>query len=418
MHVAHLWLRDFRNYAAAELALDPGAHVFVGSNGQGKTNLVEAIGYLAHLSSHRVSSDAALVRRGCDAALVRAELAHEQRRMRIEVRIAKSGSNKAQVGERSVRSRELHQYITTVLFAPEDLTLVRGDPAQRRAFLDGLLATHSPRVGRTISEYERVLRQRNSLLRSARGLPASKSGAQLSTLDVWDERLVELGTEIIAERLVLISELTPHLVHAYGRLVGADHGAGLELRVTALGQSPVATIDDGEAGGDAGGADAENTEWDAAPTIGAIEYDELRDQFATRLRDARPRELERGQSLVGPHRDDAVLMLNDLPARMTASHGESWSFALALKLAAAELVRGASRAGDPVLILDDVFAELDTGRRARLADAIGSFEQVLITAAVLDDVPHGLRGRITRIHDGIIEGDGDAADDAIGDDAE
>ncbi|GGA68639.1 DNA replication and repair protein RecF [Pseudoclavibacter endophyticus] len=393
MHVAHLWLRDFRNYASAELVLDAGAHVFVGSNGQGKTNLIEAIGYLAHLRSHRVSSDAALVRRGSEAAFVRAELAHERRRMRIDVRIAKSGANRAHVGERTVRSRELPQYLTTVLFAPEDLSLVRGDPGQRRDFLDALLATHSPRVGRVIADYDRVLKQRNSLLRSGRSVPSNKSGSQLSTLEVWDERLVELGTEIIAERLVLVEQLAPHLTEAYGRLVGGDHGVGLELRVTALGQSPVATIDDG----DTDGVDA--------VAAGAIEYEELRERFASRLRDSRQQELDRGQSLVGPHRDDAVLMLNGLPARTTASHGESWSFALALKLAAAELVRGASRAGDPVLILDDVFAELDTGRRSRLADAVGAFEQVLITAAVLEDVPPALQGRVTHIHDGVIGGE-------------
>lgn len=402
MHVAHLWLRDFRNYESAALSLDPGAHVFVGANGQGKTNLVEAIGYLAQLRSHRVSSDAALVRQGTDAAHVRAELVHERRRMRIEVRITKSGANRAQVGERTVRSRELSRYITTVLFAPEDLTLVRGDPAQRRDYLDTLLATHSPRVGRVIGDYERVLKQRNSLLRSVKGLPAARAASSLSTLDVWDDQLVELGTEIIAERLRLVAELVPHLATAYGRLAGADHGVSLELRVTALGQSPTVTIDD------AAGDDAD----DEGEITRSIEYDELRQRFAAKLAESRPREIERGQSLVGPHRDDAILVLNGLPARTTASHGESWSFALALKLAAAELVRRASQAGDPVLILDDVFAELDASRRARLADAVHGFEQVLITAAVLEDVPQALRERTTRIHRGVIVRDEtDAIDD-------
>lgn len=394
MHVARLLLRDFRNYDVAEISLEPGAHVFVGANGQGKTNLVEAIGYLAHLGSHRVSSDAALVRQGCDAALVRAELAHDRRRMTIEVRITKSGSNRAQIGERTVRARELSRYITTVLFAPEDLSLVRGDPSQRRAFLDDLLATQSPRVGRVIADYDRVLKQRSALLRSLRAMPSSRAESSLATLDVWDERLVDLGTEVIAERLRLIAELTPNLAGAYSRLVGDDHGAGLELRVTALGQSPTAAIDDVE--GDAEGE-----------TAGEISYDDLRDRFASRLREARAREIERGQSLVGPHRDDLVLILNRLPARTTASHGESWSFALALKLAAAELIRRDSLAGDPVLILDDVFAELDAGRRARLGDAIGEFEQVLVTAAVLDDVPSELRTRITRIRRGTIVDEND-----------
>lgn len=398
MHVAHLRLRDFRNYEDAALDLHPGPHVFAGANGQGKTNLVEAIGYLANLRSHRVSSDAALVRRGCETALVRAELAHERRRMQIDVRIAKSGANRATVGGKTVRSRELSRYIATVLFAPEDLAIVRGDPAQRRSLLDGLLATHSPRVGSVVADYERVLKQRNALLRSARALPRASADARLQTLDVWDERLVDLGTEVIVERLRLISELQPHLASAYARLVGDDHGAGIELRVTALGQSPVATLDDEfEPAGDADAPGGDGV------VAGVIAVAEVRERFAARLRDARARELDRGVSLVGPHRDDAILLLNGLPARTTASHGESWSFALALKLAAAELVRAHSLAGDPVLILDDVFAELDAGRRARLAEAIGGFEQVLITAAVLDDVPEALRASVTRIRDGAIE---------------
>lgn len=409
MHVAHVRLRDFRNYRDAAVDLHPGPHVFAGANGQGKTNLVEAIGYLANLRSHRVSSDAVLVRRGCDAAFVGAELAHERRRLHIDVRIAKSGANRATVGGTVVRSRELSRYITAVLFAPEDLAIVRGDPVGRRGLLDGLLTTHSPRVGGVIADYERVLRQRNALLRSARGLPRAAAAARLDTLEVWDERLIELGTQVIAARLRLVGDLQPHLAGAYARLVGADHGAGIELRVTALGQSPIATLDDDR---DPAGDDEATGEGDDGVVAGVIEVTEVRERFAARLREARGRELERGMSLVGPHRDDAILLLNGLPARTTASHGEGWSMALALKLAAAELVRSESLAGDPVLILDDVFAELDASRRSRLAGAIGDFEQVLITAAVLDDVPAPLRANVTRIRDGRIEppapGDGHA----------
>ena len=401
MHVSRLQLHDFRNYASAELRLGPGAQLFVGANGQGKTNLVEAVGYLATLSSHRVSSDAALVRLGCESAVVRAELAHGDRRLRIEVQIAKSGSNRAQVGGRQVRARELSRYFASVLFAPEDLALVRGEPAARRAFLDGLLTTHSPRLASVLGDYDRVLRQRGALLRSMRGGRASEG--QLGSLAVWDERLLELGSEIMLERVRLVARLEPHLAAAYERLVGADHLPRLSMRLTAYGHGGASVGDESEEDVDDVGAD--------------VDVDGIRARFAQRLAEVREREIDRGSNLVGPHRDDAVFWLNGLPARITASHGESWSFALSLKLAAAQLVRSESFAGDPVLILDDVFAELDDRRRERLAHAIGDFEQVLITAAVLGDVPEALRERVIRIERGVIHderGDVDAAHAAEG----
>lgn len=385
MHVSRLRLRDFRNYERADLTLSTGAHLFLGANGQGKTNLVEAIGYLSTLSSHRVSSDAALVRAGAESALVQGELAHGSRRLDIEVRIQRSGSNRARVGARQIRTRELSRYITTVLFAPEDLALVRGDPSRRREYFDRLLVTHAPRLGGVIAEYERVVRQRNSLLRHARG---TRSAADMpSSLEVWDERLLALGTEIIAERAALAARMTPHVREGYARIAGQDHDATIHLRITAL--------------------EDEASREEAVVPGGSIEFDELREQFAARLHALREQEIERGQSLVGPHRDDAVLMLNGLPARTTASHGESWSYALALKLAAAELVRADSLAGDPVLILDDVFSELDGTRRERLGAAIEDVEQVLMTAAVLNDVPESLRGSITRIERGSIQAPGE-----------
>lgn len=394
MHVSRLELRDFRNYEHAELELAEGPHLLMGRNGQGKTNLVEAIGYLATLSSHRVSSDAALVRRGQSSAIVRATLRHGSRELGIDVEIAKSGSNTARINGRVVRARELPRYIATVLFAPEDLALVRGDPSRRRSFLDELIATRSPRAGSVMGEYERVLRQRNSLLRSARA--SGLRDSPLATLDVWDERLVTLGSEVIAERLLLAAELGPFLADAYARLVGEDHGAGLSLRLSAL----------AHAGSVLGDDDDEDA---AAEEGGELTVAELEARFAERLAQLRPKELERGQTLVGPHRDDAVLWLNGLPARVTASHGESWSFALALRLASAELVRADSHAGDPILILDDVFAELDARRRSRLGEAVGAFEQVLITAAVLEDVPEELRRHAIRIEAGTVVDDGVAA---------
>lgn len=392
MHVTHLTLRNFRNYASADLDLTPGVRIFEGVNGQGKTNLIEAIAYLSSLRSHRVSSDSALVKFGEDSAVVRAELAHGPRTLSIDVEIAKSGSNKARVSGHPVKARELPRYFNTVVFAPEDLALVRGEPAQRRAFIDSLLATHAPRLADVIANYERVLKQRNSLLRSAKARKVSES--MLGTLEVWNDQLISLGTDIIAARLALITRLRPHLASSYRALVDADHGAGMTMRVSALADAKNLMDEDGAGG-----------EIDAELTV-----DEIRQHFTQRLADAQSREFERGTTLVGPHRDDVTFWLNDLPARITASQGESWSFALSLKLAAAQLVREESRTGDPVLILDDVFAELDGQRRSRLAAAVEGYEQVLITCAVLADLPQELWTRTIRISAGTIlgehEGDG------------
>ena len=392
MRVTRLVLHDFRNYETADVDLPSGIVVFEGANGQGKTNLVEAIAFLGSLKSHRVSQDAALVRFGCSQAIVRAELAHGQRRLPIDVEINKSGTNRARVHDSVVKARELPRFFTSVIFAPEDLSLVRGDPSGRRAFLDDLLAIHSPRFAETIARYERVLKQRNSLLRSAKAqrIPVD----QLGTLAVWDDQLVELGTKIIVGRLDIVERLRPHLANAYQALVGADHGADVSMRVTALADSS-SLMDEDDDGGQRGGE---------------ITVDALQQRFRERLQDARERELDRGVTLVGPHRDDATFWLNGLPARVTASHGESWSYALSLKLASAQLIRNESRTGDPVLILDDVFAELDQNRRERLANAVGDFEQVLITCAVLNDIPPALREQRIRIHAGTIAAETQAGD--------
>lgn len=387
MHVTHLALRNFRNYASVDLDLAPGVRIFEGVNGQGKTNLVEAIAYLSTLRSHRVSTDSALVKFGEDTAVVRAALAHGPRTLSIDVEIAKSGSNRIRVSGHPVKARELPRFFNTVMFAPEDLALVRGEPAQRRSFIDALLATHAPRLGDAIANYERVLRQRNALLRSAR---ARQHSSTADMLEVWNEQLLSFGTEIIAARLALITRLRPHLTRSYQSLVAADHGADMTMRVTALVDAKNLMEEDGAGG-----------EIDTELTV-----EEIRRQFARRLADAQARELERGTTLVGPHRDDVTFWLRGLPARVTASQGESWSFALSLKLAAAQLVREESRTGDPVLILDDVFAELDSARRARLAAAVEGYEQVLITCAVLEDLPRELWTRTIRISAGTILGEG------------
>ena len=369
MHVARLSLTDYRNYARAELDLAPGATVLVGRNGQGKTNLVEAIGYLATLGSHRVAGDQALIRAGADAAIVRALLAYGDRELLVELQLNRQGANRAQLNRSPVKTRELPRYAHSVLFAPEDLAIVRGEPSVRRRLLDELLIQRTPRLAGVMADYERVLRQRNSLLKSARarGLSADK----LTTLDIWDERLIALGSELIDQRLALVAELVDPLAAAYRSIVDADHAPGLR---------PVLSID---------GADPDDEAEPAGAAAAAhdLAHGDTRSRFTEALRRLRPKELERGVTLVGPHRDDVLLLLNGLPAKGYASHGESWSFALALRLASAELLRRDSSTGDPVLVLDDVFAELDRLRRERLAVAIAGFEQVLVTAAVLEDVP-------------------------------
>jgi DNA replication and repair protein RecF len=393
VHVARLSLTDYRNYATAELDLAPGATVLVGRNGQGKTNLVESIGYLATLGSHRVSGDQALIRAGADAAIVRALLAHGDRQLLVELQLNRQGANRAQVNRSAVKPRELPRYAHSVLFAPEDLAIVRGEPGVRRRLMDELLVQRTPRLAGVMSDYDRVLKQRNTLLKSARARGMSPDS--LPTLDIWDERLVELGSELIDQRLTLVGELATPLADAYRSIVDADHAPSLRPVLSIDGADPDA---ESEPGGGAAGVDTAagpvpETSGASVPTA---------DRFAAALRSRRGRELERGLTLVGPHRDDVLLLLNGLPAKGYASHGESWSFALALRLASAELLRRDSSTGDPVLVLDDVFAELDRLRRERLAAAIGGFEQVLVTAAVLEDVPAPLTARIVHIDAGRI----------------
>lgn len=386
MIVTRLSLTDFRNYEFADVELRTGPNLFVGSNGQGKTNLVESLGYLSTLGSHRVSSEQAMIRQGTDAAIIRARLRHEKKELLLEVQLNRVGANRAQLNRGPIRVRDLPRYVSTVLFAPEDLALVRGEPSGRRRFLDELLVLRSPRLAGVISDYERVLRQRNSLLKSARA--SGIKGGQLSTLEIWDERLVALGTELIVARAVLVDELQPEVAAAYFAVAGDDHRAVLASQLSILAPDPDAEAD-----------------LDQVATAG-IGATEVAAGFRESLDRLRRSELERGLTLVGPHRDDLMLGLNGMPARGYASHGESWSFALALKLASAAVLRRESSSGDPVLILDDVFAELDESRRARLAAAVHDFEQVLITAAVFGDVPSELATNTVRIERGrIVEAD-------------
>jgi len=361
MHVRHLSLTDFRSYEAAELELTPGVTALVGPNGQGKTNLVEALGYLATLGSHRVALDAPLVRSGAERAVVRAVVVRDDRDLTVEVEITPGKANRARLGGAPVpRAREILGSVRTVLFAPEDLAIVKGDPSERRRYLDELLVARFPRYAAVRADYDRVLKQRNALLKSA-SAARRQGGSALRTLDVWDAHLATAGAALLAGRHELVEALRPLLDKAYTAVSRGGGPAGMTYK-SSLDDDVVATSD--------------------------------RDLLAAALGSAvaavRDQELDRGITLVGPHRDDLVLTLGDLPAKGYASHGESWSMALALRLGAYDLLR--ADGGDPVLILDDVFAELDDSRREQLADLVGPAEQVLITAAVAGDVPASLAG--------------------------
>ncbi|WP_127354739.1 DNA replication/repair protein RecF [Actinacidiphila soli] len=374
MHVAHLSLADFRSYARVEVPLDPGVTAFVGPNGQGKTNLVEAVGYLATLGSHRVASDAPLVRMGADRAIVRAAVVQGDRQQLVELEINPGKSNRARINRSSqVRPRDVLGIVRSVLFAPEDLALVKGDPSERRRFLDELLTARAPRLAGVRSDYERVLKQRNTLLKSAAmARRHGGRGGDLTTLDVWDQHLARVGAELLAYRLDLVHALQPLADKAYEQLAPGGGPLALEYR-SSIGERIAV----------------------------ASGREELFAALMEALGESRKQEIERGVTLVGPHRDDLVLKLGQLPAKGYASHGESWSYALALRLASYDLLR--ADGNEPVLVLDDVFAELDEKRRKRLAELVAPGEQVLVTAAVDDDVPDVLVGARYVVEDGTVE---------------
>lgn len=397
MIVEHLNLVDFRNYATADLALHRGPNVLVGRNGQGKTNLAEAVVFLATLGSHRVSSDAPMVRDGQDFAVIRARLAHGERRVLVEVQVNRQGSNKARINGSPSKANELPRYAHVVLFAPEDLQIVRGDPSARRRFADQLLIQRTPRMAAVLADYDRVLKQRNALLKSARA--RGIRGEALSTLDVWDDKLVALGAEIITARQRLAADLQQPVAEAYAAIAGADHRPRLEWALSVAGANP----EDED--------DAEERESPSTASEQRIDVARTAELFRASLTAKRTQELDRGLTLSGPHRDDLVLRVRDLPVKGYASHGESWSVALALRLASAELLRSESPAGDPVLILDDVFAELDADRRQRLATLTAGYEQVVVTAAVEEDIPEVLHAHVVRIAAGTITDEREAPDE-------
>jgi DNA replication and repair protein RecF len=354
--VRHLGLRDFRSWAHAEVDLTPGRTVFVGPNGFGKTNLIEALWYSSTLGSHRVATDAPLVRVGSPRAVVSTIVVNDGRECAVDLEITAGRANKARLNRSPVRSpREVIGVLRAVLFAPEDLALVRGDPGDRRRYLDDLAAVRRPRVAAVRADYDKVLRQRTALLKSASGARLRGDRGALDTLDVWDGHLAAHGADLMAARMELVNELAPEVQKSYEVLAPGSRPAAIGYHASV----------------------------DVEPDCTDVEL--LRVALLAGMAQRRDAELERGVCLVGPHRDDLELRLGEQPAKGFASHGESWSMALALRLAAYELLR--AEGGDPVLLLDDVFAELDTARRAALAAAAASAEQVLVTAAVLDDIP-------------------------------
>lgn len=354
MHLRRLAVADFRSWEEAELLLQPGITVLVGPNGAGKTNLVEAAGYVATLGSHRVATDNPLIRRGAERAIVRATVVHQGRELTVELEITSGRANRARVNRAPVaKVRDVLGILRTVLFAPEDLALVRGDPGERRGFLDDLLVSRLPRFAGVRADYDRVLRQRSALLKTAR------AGGDLRTLDVWDGHLARHGATLLAGRLELVAAIAPLAAEAFAEVAPTSEPVTARYRSGLGAELP------------AGAAELE-----------ALMLDEL-----ARVR---RQEVERGVCLVGPHRDDLELRLGEGPAKGYASHGESWALALALRLASYRLL--CADDVEPVLILDDVFAELDSRRRRALADVARAAEQVLVTAAVAEDVPEGLDG--------------------------
>ncbi len=373
MFVTHLSLADFRSYTGAEVPLEAGVTVFTGANGQGKTNLVEAVELLATLGSHRVASEAPLVRAGADRAIVRARVQaalDDPRSLLLELEVIPGRANKASLNRSPLRRpRDLLGALRVVLFSPEDLAIVKGDPGERRRFIDELVVARWPRLAGVRADYDRVVKQRSTLLKSLSGRgPRAVTDDVAATLDVWDGQLAGFGAEIVAARLATLADLRPHLVAAYADIAPTNNVAGVEYKSSSVPSPLVELVETSEA---------------SVP--------ELADALTERMRERRGEEIARGLCLVGPHRDDLTLTLGDLPTKGYASHGESWSTALALRLASFALLR--ADGVEPVLVLDDVFAELDETRRDRLADLVAGAEQVLITAAVAADVPARLAGR-------------------------
>jgi DNA replication and repair protein RecF len=393
MFVTHLSLADFRSYPTAEVPLDAGVTVFTGANGQGKTNLVEAVEFLATLGSHRVATEVPLVRAGAERAIVRARVQaglDDTRTLLLEIELIPGRANKASLNRSPLRRpRDLLGALRVVLFSPEDLAIVKGDPSERRRFIDELVVARWPRLAGVRSDYDRVLKQRSTLLKSLSGRgPRAVSEDVAATLDVWDGQLAAFGAELVAARLTTLAELRPHLQAAYADIAPTNNLAGAEYKSSSV---PLPLVEPSPSLVEPVETSVSTSSTSDSAETPVPTVSEIAAMLTSAMQQRRGEEIARGLCLVGPHRDDIVLTLGDLPTKGYASHGESWSTALALRLASFALLR--ADGVEPVLVLDDVFAELDETRRDRLADLVADAEQVLITAAVAADVPARLAGR-------------------------
>lgn len=357
MIVEHLEVVDFRNYTSGAFDLTAGTTVVIGDNGQGKTNLVEALAYLATLSSFRGAPTDAMVRMGADSAVVRAVVRHDDgRELLVEAEIAATGRNRVQINrQRLGRSRDLLGTLRITVFSPDDLILVKGSPSDRRRFLDDTLVALAVKYDAARLELDRIVRQRNTLLKQAGGRLTDEVAV---TLDVWDQRFAGVADQFGHARATLVARLTPMVNEAYEQLAGAP--VPIEL-----GYEP---------------------SWRA---VG----------LAAALAEARAHDVRRGVTTVGPHRDELVLTVRSRPSRTHASQGEQRSLALALRLAAHRLVT--ERTGSaPVLVLDDVLSELDDGRATALLSHLPAGQIVMTTAT---DIPSAARvDRVLRVRDGVV----------------
>lgn len=382
MFAKRVKLTNFRNYESADIDFTSGVNLIYGPNGQGKTNLVEALNFFAGLDSHRVAGHAPLIKQGESTAIISLELSHEDRDLLLEYEINADSSNRARLNRSEVsKPKDILGYLNSVIFAPEDLDIVKRDPSNRRAFLDQLIVQFNPRMHGVYADYDRVLKQRNTLLKSARATGTKGDG--LSTLDAWDQALVKNGTEIIAARVAIAEKLSPTLVANYQNIAKTNNKPNMFIRSSVVESSKL-----------------DQDDLETQDALETTNKEEIALLFQKKLSLMRPKELERGITLVGPHRDDLQLNLGSLPAKGYASHGESWSYALSLKLASLEILKQESKLGDPILILDDVFAELDKDRREKLSDLVQQNEQVLITAAVIEDVPQSLLANRFQVESG------------------
>jgi len=364
--VGRIDLKDFRNYTDASFVLTPGVTAVVGRNGQGKTNLAEGLAFLATLQSFRGVPPEALIRSGCEQAVIRAEVVQDDGRViLIEAELNRNGRNRVFVNrQRLVRTRDLLGVLRVSVFSPDDLSLVKGAPGERRTFLDNALVALSPKHDALQRDLDRIIRQRNTLLKQAGGRLTDDVSF---TLDVWDAKFAQAGDELGTARAALVENMGPLLHSAYSAL--ADHDT---------------------------------------PVVGTYEPAWRRAGLAEALAAARLDDVRRGVSTVGPHRDELDLFIHDMPARTHASQGEQRTLALALRMAVHRLITERTDS-PPVLVLDDVLSELDPVRSRSLLEHLPAAQVILTTAAALPE--HAHPDRILRIAAGVV------LDDVVDDEA-